>query len=374
MSTLSELPVELAEETPAPSAAEELSGRLFLQTLAAVEIVNVYFGVELGLYRSLSEDGPATAAELAERIGIDVRYGQEWLAQQAVTGLLTARGDEPSTAVFSLADGVRETLIDEISPFYMGGLTYIAPAVGRALPSLVAAFRTGGGVPYAAYGPEAVTAQAALNRPAYENSLIEEWLPQVPDIQARLADTARPARVADLGAGVGWSSIRLAEAFPHIRVDGYDLDEESIARGRRHVAERGVAHQVDLEVADITQPLPGGGYDLAVFFECLHDLPYPVAALEVARRSLAPGGSVIVMEEHVAESFTAPGDEVERFMAAAGTVWCVPQGRTEADSEVVGPLEIRPAVMRQLASRAGFDTVEILPIDHPFWRFYRLNV
>ncbi len=374
MSTLSELPVELAEETPAPSAAEELSGRLFLQTLAAVEIVNVYLGVELGLYRSLSEHGPATAAELAERIGIDVRYGQEWLAQQAVTGLLTARGDEPSTAVFSLADGVRETLIDEISPFYMGGLTYIAPAVGRALPSLVAAFRTGGGVPYAAYGPEAVTAQAALNRPAYENSLIDEWLPQVPEIQARLADTARPARVADLGAGVGWSSIRLAEAFPHIRVDGYDLDEESIARGRRHVAERGVAHQVDLEVADITQPLPGGGYDLAVFFECLHDLPYPVAALEVARRSLAPGGSVIVMEEHVAESFTAPGDEVERFMAAAGTVWCVPQGRTEADSEVVGPLGIRPAVMRQLATRAGFDNVEILPIDHPFWRFYRLNV
>ncbi|TDO43346.1 methyltransferase family protein [Kribbella sp. VKM Ac-2527] len=374
MSTLSELPVEQIEETPTPSAAGELSGRLFGQTLGAVELVNVYLGVELGLYRSLTEDGPATPAELAERTGIDVRYAQDWLAQQAVTGLLTARGDEPSTALFSPADGVRETLVDEISPFYVGGMTYIAPSVGRALPSLVAAFRTGGGVPYAAYGPEAVTAQGALNRPAYENSLIDEWLPQVPDIQARLADTARPARVADLGAGVGWSSIRLAEAFPHIRVDGYDLDEESIARGRRYVAERGVADRVDLEVADITQPLPGGGYDLAVFFECLHDLPHPVAALEVARRSLAPGGSVIVMEEHVAESFTAPGDEVERFMAAAGTIWCVPQGRIEADSEVVGPLDIRPAVMRRLAERAGFDDVEILPIEHPFWRFYRLDV
>ncbi|MEI8408547.1 MULTISPECIES: class I SAM-dependent methyltransferase [unclassified Kribbella] len=355
------------------ATAEELTGRIFLQTLATVELLNIYFGVELGLYRSLSNDGPATAAELAERTGNDVRYTQEWLAQQAVTGLLIASGDEPSTAQFSLADGVRETLVDEISPFYAGGMSYIAPAIGRALPALVAALRTGEGVPLASYGAEAVTAQEALNRPAYENSLIDEWLPQVPDIQARLADTTRPARVADLGAGVGWASIRLAEAFPHIRVDAYDLDEESIARGRRYVAERGVAGQVDLEVADITKPLPRDGYDVAFFFECLHDLPQPVAALEAARRSLAPGGSVIVMEEHVADNFTAPGDEVERFMAAAGTLWCVPQGRTEAGSEVVGPLEIRPAVMRRLAETAGFTTVEILPIDHPFWRFYRLN-
>jgi hypothetical protein len=82
---------------------------------------------------------------------------------------------------------------------------------------------------------------------------------------------------------------------------------------------------------------------------------------------------VIVMEENVAERFTAPGDEVERFMAAAGTVWCVPQGRTEAGSEVVGPLDIRPAVMRRLAEQAGFSSTEILPIEHPFWRFYRLE-
>lgn len=364
MSTLS---VEQITET---SAAEELSGRLFLQTLGTIELLNVYIGVELGLYRSLAQAGPATAAELAERTGNEIRYTREWLAQQAVAGLLIA---EPSTKSFSLADGVRATLVDEINPFFVGGMAYIAPAIGRALPSLVAAFRTGDGVPYAAYGAEAVTAQEALNRPAYENSLIDEWLPLVPDVQARLADTTLPARVADLGAGVGWASIRLAEAFPQLRVDGYDLDEESIARGRRYVAERGVADRVDLEVADITQPLPRDGYDVAFFFECLHDLPHPVEALEAARRALASDGTVIVMEENVAETFTAPGDEVERFMAAAGTLWCVPQGRPDAGSEVVGPLDIRPAVMRRLAERAGFGSVEILPIEHPFWRFYRLN-
>ncbi|MFI7061926.1 class I SAM-dependent methyltransferase [Kribbella sp. NPDC050124] len=356
-------------ETSAPSAAEELSGRLFLQTLGAVELLNVYFGVELGLYRSLSFDGPATAAVLAERTGQDLRYTQEWLAQQAVAGLLTVGPD----AEFRLADGVREALVDEVSSFYVGGMAYIVPAIGRALPALVSAFRTGNGVPYPAYGADAVTAQEALNRPAYETALIEDWLPQIPDIQARLADSTRPARVADLGAGVGWAAIRLAEAFPQVRVDGYDLDEESIARGRRYVADRGVADRVDLAVADITEPLPHDGYDVAFFFECLHDLPHPVAALEAARRAVSPGGSVIVMEERVAETFTAPGDEVERFMAAAGTLWCVPQGRTDASSDVIGPLGIRPAVMRHLAESAGFRTVETLAIDHPFWRFYRLG-
>ncbi|MFG1622697.1 class I SAM-dependent methyltransferase [Kribbella sp. NPDC049227] len=361
--------LDQVEETPTPSAAEEVSGRLFLQTLATAELLNIYLGVELGFYRSLSEDGPATAAVLAERSGAELRYTQEWLAQQAVAGLLTVSEE----AVFSLRDGVHEALVDETSPFYAGGMAYIAPAMGRALPALVAAFRTGDGVPLTAYGADAVTAQEALNRPAYENSLIDEWLPQVPDIQSRLADSTRPARVADLGAGVGWASIRLAEAFSHISVDGYDLDEESIARGRRYVAERGVGGRVDLEVADITQPLPRDGYDVAFFFECLHDLPHPVAALEAARRALAPGGSVIVMEENVAETFTAPGDEVERFMAAAGTLWCVPQGRTDAGSEVVGPLEIRPATMQRLSETAGFASIEILPIEHPFWRFYRLQ-
>jgi len=374
MSTITEPLEPQAPEAPAPDPAEALSERLFLQALGSVELLNVYLGVQLGLYRSLSQAGPATPAELAERAGIDRRYAAEWLAQQAVAGLLVTDGtDEPSTARFALAAGVHETLVDEVSPYYVGGLGYLVPAAGGAAPSLVAAFHDGSGVPYDAYGPDAVTAQEALNRPAYENSLVEEWLPQIPDLQARLGDAARPARVADLGAGVGWASIRLAEAFPHVRVDGYDLDQESITRGHRYVAERGVADRVDLRVADITRPLPDGDYDLAVFFECLHDLPHPVAALEVARRSLAPGGTVVVMEERVADEFTAPGDEVERFMAAAGTVWCIPQGRTVPDSEVVGPLSIRPTVMQALAEQAGFRGFEILPIEHPFFRFYRLD-
>lgn len=74
------------------------------------------------------------------------------------------------------------------------------------LPDLLDAFRTGAGVPYPAYGDDAVDAQAALNRPAFTHQLAGEWLPAIPDLHARLSDSARPARVADVGCGLGWAS------------------------------------------------------------------------------------------------------------------------------------------------------------------------
>jgi hypothetical protein len=82
--------------------------------------------------------------------------------------------------------------------------------------------------------------------------------------------------------------------------------------------------------------------------------------------------TVLVMDENVDETLVAPADEVQRFFAAASVTWCTPQGRVDADSEVIGTV-IRPARLRELAATAGFGTVEILPIEHPFWKFYRLN-
>jgi hypothetical protein len=108
-----------------------------------------------------------------------------------------------------------------------------------------------------------------------------------------------------------------------------------------------------------------------LLIECVHDLPRPVEALRHARTAVRPGGTVLVVDERAAESFTAPGDEIERFFAAASAIWCLPQGRVGPDPEPVGTL-IRPAAMLDLARRAGYADGQILPIEHPAWRFYRL--
>src|SRR5919199_722664 len=202
---------------------ESLANRLFAAGVEAMELCNVYLGVQLGLYRAL--DGqPATPAELAARTGLAPRYVREWLQQQAVAGLLEPNGTHPNTARYTLAAGVSSVLVDPTGPAYLGGLPSAVAAVGQVLPDLTRAFRTGDAVPYDAYGPDAVSAQSALNRPAYVNLL-----------------------VGDFGCGAGWSTIELAKAFPRLRLDGYDSDEASIAAARRNAAEHGVADRVDFE-------------------------------------------------------------------------------------------------------------------------------
>jgi len=355
-----------------PSAVEALAGRIFSTGVGAAELCTAYLGIHLGLYRSLAES-PAPSAALAARTGCDERYVREWLTAQAVAGFVTAAGADPAAAEFALAEGTYEVLVDETSPAYLGGLADVVAAAGRVLPLLADAYRTGAGVPYASYGPDGVSAQSALNRPAFVNSLVADWLPRIPDVLARLQDTHDPARVADLACGTGWAGIELAKAFPHIVVDGLDSDEASVAIGRQHAADHGVADRVDLEVADLADVAADWSprYDLVLLIECVHDFPRPVEVLQHARAALRQGGTVLVVDERAAETFTAPGDETERFFAAASAIWCLPQGRVGPDPEPVGTL-IRPAIMSDLARRAGFADAEILPIEHPAWRFYRL--
>ena len=159
-------------------------------------------GASSALYRALGEGEPVTAAELADRLGLDRWYVREWLQAEATAGLVTVDGDVDSGR-FALAPGAREALIDQTNPFYVGGLGSALAAAGATVSRVIEAFRSGDGVPYADYGPDAVEAQAALNRPAFVNSLVAEWLASVPDVQARLTDAVRPARVADFGCGVG---------------------------------------------------------------------------------------------------------------------------------------------------------------------------
>lgn len=351
---------------------EDLVGRLFIESVGTMHVMSVYLGVKLGLFRALADGGPQTAAELAAATALDGWYLREWLQAETVAGLVTADSEDLATATFTAADGVRETLVEETSPAYLGGLPFAASAVGRVLPDLLAAFRTGAGVPYTRYGPEAVEAQAALNRPAFVNELAGTWLPAIPDVFARLQDSANPARVADVGCGVGWASIELAKAFPHIRVDGYDADEDSITRARRNAVEAGVNDRVTFEVVDAKSGGYGDTrYDLILFFECLHDMGRPVEALAQARAAVADGGTVIVMDERTGETIQI-GDPTESFFASASVLWCLPQSRVEPDCQAPGTV-MRPDMFANIARAAGWSSFDILPIEHPFWRFYRLE-
>lgn len=345
--------------------------QLFGTGLAALEAATIAIGRQTGLYDALAARGPADAGTIAAAAGVDARYAQEWLEQQSAAGLIDTDGaDDALRRTFSLSEAAQACLLDPDSLASTGPLFDFLPAVGALLPSIVTAFRTGEGVPYADYAIH--DAQGDFNRPAFLQLLATEWLPVIGGLGQRLS--APGARVAEFGSGEGWAAIAIARAFPTVRVDGFDLDDASVAAARKHASDAGVADRVSFEVADVTGPgVPGAtGYDLVCAFEMIHDLAHPVEALANMARIAAPEATVLVVDENVGEGFVAPVDNpVERLFYAASVLHCLPVGRCEDDSEATGTV-MRPQTLRRYAERAGFTDVEILPIEHDLFRFYRL--
>lgn len=346
-------------------SADALGERLFSAAVAAFDLAGVYLGDRTGWYASLAADGPATPDELAARTGTDARYAREWLEQQAVGGIVEV-GDDGR---FSLPAAHAEVLVEPLSLTLMAPLSRMVVAAFGQLPRVSAAYRSGDGVAWEAYGPDMREGQAAFNRPAFTHLLTGDWLPAILDVHQRLqADP--PARVVDIGCGEGWSTIAVARAYPRARVTGIDLDQASVAAARRHADAAGIGEGVAFVNADAA--VFDGPVDLAIVIEALHDMANPVPVLRAIRGSLADDGSALVVDERVAEAFGAPGDELERFMYGWSLTTCLPDGRSRGPSVATGTV-MRPDTVRRYAAEAGFASVEILPIENDFFRFYRLR-
>ena len=366
------VPSQRPASAAADDSADDVAQRIFTMALAGAEAMSLYLGDRLGWYRSLASEGPATPAELATRTGTAERYAREWLEQQAVCGILVAH-EEESQRRYELPTSTAEVLTDETSLAYVGPLPRMFAAAAANMPQLLAAYRAGSGVSWEALGADARESQAALNRPWFEGRLADA-LAGVPDLHAALSQPG--ARILDIGCGGGWSTIALARAYPEASVEGVDIDAASVAMARSHAIQAGLEDRVAFELADASS-LPGQAgatpYDAAFAFECVHDMPRPVEVLAAARSAVRPDGFVVVMDEAVADEFTAPGDDVERFMYAASLFVCLPDGLSSPPSRGTGTV-MRRSVLTGYAQEAGFADVDVLPIeDFSFFRFYRLR-
>ena len=360
-------------QTESGNRTEELVGRLFLGGVAALELLTIHLGRELGLYAALASSGGATPPDLATAAGIHPRYAREWLEQQAAAGLIDV--DDVDAAedarVFTLSAAHAEVLLDEESMSFLAPIGGMLASLGGIIPRLVDAYRDGTGIGFGEYGPYLRDGQGAFNRPAFKNALAEQWIGSgIPALHERFqADP--PAMVLDVGCGYGWSSVALAAAYPRIRILGIDLDEPSIERAREHARQAGVDDRVTFRVTEAAAPDLRGSFDAAFVFEALHDMARPVQVLAQIRAACTDVATVVIMDERVADRFTAPADDVERFMYSASVLHCLPVGMIEQPSAGTGTV-MRADTLRRYATEAGFTEVEILPIEHDFFRFYRL--
>ncbi len=351
---------------------DELVERLFSAGLAMGELMTVYLGDTLGLYGALERAGSMTASELAKDTGTFERYAREWLEQQATAGILTVDDASagPDERRYVLPPGHIEPLLDLESPYSIAPFCKSFVALSGAMPELVDAFRSGGLVPWSAYGRDMIEAQGDFNRPWLVASLGTEYLPSIPDLHARLSEPG--AKVADVACGVGWAGISLAKAYPNITVDGFDLDEPSLELASKNAEEAGVADRVRFEAKDGAALAELGSYDLAIVVEAIHDLSQPVAVLSGIRGMLKPGGTLIVADERTEDAFTAPASEIERLFYTYSVLCCLPSAMEDETSAGTGTV-MRRSTFEKYAKDAGFDDVSVLPIEHDFLRFYRLD-
>ena len=350
--------------------AQALGDRLFRNVTGTLELYAVYLGEQLGLYRALADGEAVTSAELADRTGVAERYVREWLEHQAVAEMLEVDDLKADglTRRYRLPAEHARVLVDEDDPKYYGVPLAISLArVGRRLPSLVEAYRQGSAPPPIPWEPEG---RANPNRVRFISRLGSEWLPAIPDLDARLrADP--PARVADLACGMGWSSIAMARAYPDIRVTGLDLDADAVTAAQRNAEEAEVADRVHFTATDAALLPAENRYDVVTIIEALHDMSRPVATLRAALNLLADDGTVLVVDTMTADEFTVPASDTERQDYGWSLVSCLPGAMDDPDTAATGTI-MRPDTLRRYASEAGFSEVRVLPIDTDYWRFYQL--
>lgn len=355
-----------------PSRREELVERITDATLGTLLLYTMYIGDELGLYEELAGDVALTSVALARRTGTDERYVREWLEQQAVTGVLDVADERaaPTARRFSLPSEFEPVLLDQESTHYMAQQSHLVVGGGQPLDDVVEAFRTGGGVSFDAYGPLR-EGQARTNRAEMRYRLGAEWLPSIADVDSALKSNDSPA-VADVGCGAGWACIGIAEAYPDVTVDGFDIDGPSVERARENVAAAGLDGSVTIHERDAGSIAAEQSYDLVTAIEVLHDLSDPVGVLRTMRRLVRPGGSALVVDQRVGETFSTDASPTEEMMYGWSVVHCLPVGMNADHSAATGTV-MRTRTVREYADEAGFEEVDVLPIEHDGFRFYRIT-
>src|SRR6266567_7203157 len=222
--------------------AQQFTGRVLTDTAAAATIVMAALGDRLGLFKQLAQAGPATSGELAGRTGLSERYVREWLGGMRAAGYLEF---DPAQDRFSLPAEHVPTLASEPGPAFVGGVHHELIGAIQRYDQVATAFRDGGGVAPADLHPDVWAGTSRFTAQWHQNMLVQQWLPLVPDTQAKLLNGAR---VADVGCGTGQALIALARAFPAVTGVGYDPYQPVIEQARQVAAQARVADRVSYQV------------------------------------------------------------------------------------------------------------------------------
>lgn len=316
---------------------------------AAMNAALILVGDKLGLYKAMAGAGPMLPSEVAAKTGTHERYVREWLAAQAAGGFViydakTGRYHLPPEQAFAMAD--------ENSPVFLPGFFEVVEACVKGVPKITDAFRAGTGVGWHEHDHCLFTGTERFFRPNYRAHLIKEWIPALTGVEAKLK---AGAKVADVGCGLGTSTVLMAQAYPKSTFVGFDYHQRSIELARESAARAGVADRVKFEIAKAKE-YPGGGYDLVAFFDCLHDMGDPEGAARHVLQSLKADGTWMLVEPFANDNLEDNLNPIGRVFYGASTMLCTPSSLSQEVGTALGA-QAGEARLAKILHSAGFKTV-----------------
>ena len=327
-----------------------LVGKMLGDLGGAFAVPTARIGYRLGLFDALHEGGAATASELAARTGLAERYVREWALAQAANGYITY---DAGADRFALTPEQAMVFAVKDSPVYLEGAFELAAAMVEGQAKVEEGFRTGSGVAWGESAGCLFCAVGAFFRPGYVNSIVQAWLPALDGVLPRLE---AGARVADVGCGVGFSTLLMAEAFPNSEFVGYDFHAPSIEQANAHARAHGMQERVRFETAPAKE-IAGRDFDLVTMFDCLHDMGDPRGCASHMRNLLKADGAWMVVEPIASDDRAANvANPVSRLYYNASTMICVPTSLAQEVGEALGA-QAGEARLTEVLKGAGFSQV-----------------
>jgi 2-polyprenyl-3-methyl-5-hydroxy-6-metoxy-1,4-benzoquinol methylase len=332
-----------------PAKLEAFVGQAVTDMAAAMSGVLINLGHKLGLYKAMAESGPITVRDLAEKTGLRERYVKEWLHNHVAGGYVEYCR---TTQTYLLPPEHAAVLADPESPYYLVPAFELVASMWLDEDKIAQAFKEGRGFGWHEHHHRLFHGTEAFFRTGYKANLTTSWIPALEGVEEKLK---AGGKVLDVGCGHGASTIVMAKAYPRSTFVGVDYHADSIQVAKQRAEEAGVADRVTFEVAS-AKDYTGTGFDLICFFDCLHDMGDPAGAAARARKALAKGGSVLLVEPFANDCITENMGPVARMYYAASTTLCVPNSLSQEVGAGLGA-QAGEAKLREILKTGGFGTV-----------------
>jgi len=329
-----------------PDKLNEFLGRGVIDFGAVFHAAAVLIGDKLGLYKKLAELGPMNSNDLAKATGTAERYVREWLGSQSAGGYVSY---DSATDRYYLTEEQAFGLADENSPAFLPGAFQVALSAVKAEPKIAEAFRTGAGLGWHEHDAQLFHGTERFLRPSYAANLVSSWIPALDGVEPLLK---QGAKIADVGCGLGASTILMAQAYPNSTVIGFDFHPKSIELARQRATEAGVGDRVRFEVAKAKE-YPGKDYDFVTFFDCLHDMGDPKGAAVHVRETLKANGTWMIVEPFAGDRVEHNLNPVGRAFYSASTLICTPASLSQEVGAALGA-QAGEARLRETVMGGGF--------------------